>query len=53
MDELRAETPFSQPVDATDRIRASCIRHAVEDGHADSRFGLLNREVARSQMRDR
>src|ERR1019366_4146443 len=30
---------------------AACVEHAVEDGHADGRFGLLAREASRSQAR--
>src|ERR1039457_6654238 len=40
-------------VRTADGVRPSCIQHAVEDGHADSRFSLLTREreAARSQAR--
>src|ERR1039457_1836523 len=40
-------------VRTADGVRPSSIQHAVEDGHADSRFSLLTREreAARSPTR--
>src|ERR1035437_4683941 len=38
-------------VKTADRVRASRVQHAVENSHADSRFGLLAGEASRSQAR--
>lgn len=32
-------------------VRAFRVQHAVEEGHCDSRFGLLSIEATRSQAR--
>jgi hypothetical protein len=36
-------------VKTADRVWAARVEHSIEDGHADSRFGLLAREAPRSQ----
>ena len=38
-------------VKTADRVRAARVKHSSEDGHADSRLGLLAREASRSQAR--
>jgi hypothetical protein len=55
MDRARAELPTLFPaslrgdVKTADRVWAARVEHSIEDGHADSRFGLLAREAPRSQ----
>ena len=56
MDRAKVE-PFLFPLNLrgdfqpADGVRASHVEHTVEDGHADSRFGLLARKASRSQAR--
>jgi len=56
MDRVSAEFPQTAgdlrcDVETADGIWASRVQHAVEDGHTDSRFGLLTVEASRSQAR--
>jgi hypothetical protein len=38
-------------IKTANRVWAARVEHSIEDGHADSRLGLLAREASRSQAR--
>lgn len=56
MDRISAEFSYDPDglrgnVETANGVRPSRVEHAVEDGHANSRFGLLAIETSRSQSR--